>query len=333
MALVEQRLFGTSYQSVLTRTFTMQALGTARQAALAAVDATLAPAWFVQLLADATAAQALPGLDMRRADQHQTVLSRDEALALARPLLQDLFFYAKKAYPAMPHADDLFGHRAVTAAGANPGPLNTALQAAAQQVLARKTALLSPGGMPEQKIDTLLALAETAQAGTVTVHVAEGEGTVDTGAYVGVFNALWRKVLTLHEAAQVAYRLDEAQRRLFRLYPDGAEERRLTADAALPPPADPVRRVVRLDSTMSMHRLLSLTVAAPGGAVRVALLAAPPSGAFAGGVLLESTPPRHPARLRVQDLGPAGAQYLVLENTTAERATLQLRVGAIGEEE
>lgn len=331
----DQKLFGGTYQDVLARAFSFQSLGLARQGELAAADADLTPAWFAQFLTDATAAQNLPGLDLRQADQHQTVLSRDEALDQARPLLQDLFFYAKKAYPTTPHADDLFGHRAVTAAGTNPLPFNTALQAAAQQVQARQAVLLQPGGMPQAKITELLRLAGIAQASGVDVTVQHGEGTVETDQYVGQFNALWKMLLALNATAQVAYRQDDAQRRLFRLYPNGPEERSLTAAApapaakgsALAPAA--TRRVTRIDSTLGPNRALSFTVAAPGGPVRVALLATPDEAAAAG-LLLATTEPRHPYRHLAAELGTAGAQYLLLENDHDQPATVQVRVLPVG---
>ncbi|MBU6120046.1 hypothetical protein [Hymenobacter siberiensis] len=261
------------------------------------------------------------------------MLSRDEALDQARPLLQDLFFYAKKAYPTTPHADDLFGHRAVTAAGDSPLPFNTALQAAAQQVQAREAALLKPGGMPQAKITELLRLAAIAQTSGVDVNVAHGEGTVETDQYVGQFNALWTQLVTLNAAAQVAYRADDALRRLFRLYPDGPEERSLTAEASAPgaktATAAPARRVTRLDSTLSPDRILSFTVTAPAGAVRVALLLLP-DDAPAPGVALAATAPRHPARVLAADLGPAGAQYLLLENDLDQKASVNVRVLPVG---
>ena len=331
------KLFGGTYQDVLARAFSFQSLGLTRQKELAAADANLTAAWFAQLLTDATATQALPGLDLRQADQHLTTLGRDEALALARPLLQDLFFYAKKAYPALPHADDLFGHRAVTAAGSNPLPFNAALQAAAQQVQARQAALLKPGGMPQAKITELLRLAALAQTSGVDVDVQQGEGTVDTSQYVVQFNDLWTRLVALNAAAQVAYRADEAQRRLFRLYPTGPEERSLTADAAAAPTAAkgpaaaaaPTRRVTRLDSVLSPDRALSFTVAAPGGPVRLALLLLP-DDAPAPGVPLATTAARHPTRVLAADLGPAGAQYLLLENDHDQSASVQVRVLPVG---
>lgn len=337
MSFFDARLFGGPFQDVLARAFSFHELGLTRQKELVAADADLTPAWFVALLADATAAQALPGLDLRQTDQHLTTLGRDEALDQARPLLQDLFFYAKKAYPTTPHADDLFGHRAVTAAAESPALLNTALQAAAQQVRERQAVLLKPGGMPQAKITELLRLAGLAQGGTVDVLVQHGEGTVDTSQYVGQFNDLWKRLLVLNAAAQVAYRQDDTQRRLFRLYPDGPEERSLTAAAPAAPaaakgaaaPAVPTRRVTRLDSTLGPDRALSFTVAAPAGPVRVALLLLP-DDAPAPGVPLETTAPRHPARLLAADLGPAGAQYLLLENAGLQPATVQVRVLPVG---
>ena len=342
MSYSDTRLFGGTYQDVLTRAFSFHGLGLARQAELAAADADLTPAWFAQLLVDATAAQTLPGLDLRQTDQHHTVLGRDEALQQARPLLQDLFFYAKKAYPTTPHADDLFGHRAVTAAADSPALFNTALQAAAQQVRDRQAALLTPGGMPQAKITELLRLAGLAQGGTVDVAVAHGEGTVETDQYVGQFNALWTQLVALNAAAQVAFRQDDTQRRLFRLYPDGPEERSLTADAVTPIAAPahigtltavtgpaPTRRVTRLDSILGPDRALSFTVAAPGGPVRVALLLLP-DDAPASGMALETTTPRHPARALAADLGPAGAQYLLLENDHDQPASVQVRVLPVG---
>ena len=336
MSYADTRLFGGTYQDVLDRAFSFHTLGLARQKDLAAADADLTPAWFGRLLAAADAAQALPGLDLRQTDQHQAVLSRDEALNQARPLLQDLFFYAKKAYPTTPHADDLFGHRAVTAAGSDQGLLNTALQAAARQVEARQAALLKPGGMPQAKIDELLRLAAAAHTGRVDVLASHGEATVDTGEYVAQFNALWQLVVALNGAAQVAYRQDEAQRRLFRLYPTGPEERSLTADAPAAPangsaalaPAV-TRRVVRLDSTLGPDRALSFTVVAPGGPVRVALLATPDE-VSAPGLMLASTQPRHPHRHPAAELGPTGAQYLLLENAGPQPATVQVRVLPVG---
>lgn len=335
MSYTDTRFFGGTFQDVLTRAFALQSLGLARQADLAAADANLTPAWFAQLLADATAAQALPGLDLRQADQHLTVLGRDEALDQARPLLQDLFFYAKKAYPTTPHADDLFGHRAVTAAGSNLLPFNAALQATAQQVRDRQPMLLKPGGMPQAKITELLRLAGIAQASGVDVNVAHGEGTVATDQYVGQFNALWTRLLALNAAAQVAFRQDDTTRRLFRLYPDGPEERSLTAEAGAAAggqglaAAAPTRKVVRLDSVLSPERELSFTVAAPAGPVRVALLLLP-TDAPAPGMLLEATAPRHPQRVPAAALGPAGAQYLLLENDHDQPASVQVRVLPVG---
>ena len=333
MSYTDTRLFGGTYQDVLTRAFSFHGLGLARQEALAAADADLTPEWFVQLLTDATAAQNLPGLDLRQTDQHQAVLSRDEALHQAQPLLQDLFFYAKKAYPTTPHADDLFGHRAVTAAADNAALLNAALQAAAQQVRDRQATLLKPGGMPQAKITELLRLAGLAQGGTVDVAVGHGEGTVETDQYVGQFNALWTRLVALNAAAQVAYRQDDPQRRLFRLYPNGPEDRSLTATAAPAASGDaqaaPTRRVTRLDSVLSPDRDLSFTVDAPAGPVRVALLLLP-DDAPAPGVALETTAARHPARVPAATLGPAGAQYLLLENDHDQPATVQVRVLPVG---
>ena len=340
MSTTDPRLFNGSYQDVLDRAFAFQALGAvpARQAVLAAADALLTPKWFTDLLTQANAAQALPGLDLRDAGQHSTVLSRDQALDQARPLLQDLFFYAKKAYPGISNASDLFGHHAVTAAGSNAADLNTALQAAAVQVSARKAVLLTPGGMPQAKITRLLELAGLAQGAAVKVLTEAGEGTVATDQYVDEFNALWKKLVLLHEAAEVAYRADDTSRRLFRLYPDGPEERELTANATPATPGSglavptPTRRVTRLDSELSADRVLSFAVDAPAGPVRVALLLAPDDQP-AHGQLLGTTSPRRPVRWRAADLGPAGAQYLLLENPGPEKASLHVRVLPVGEEE
>jgi hypothetical protein len=298
---------------VLQRALTLHVVGLPRQKDLADADAVLTPEWFGVLLEAATAAQALPGLDLRLADQHQTVLSRDEALAQARPLLQDLFFYAKKAYPTTPHADDLFGHRAVTAAGSNAALLNAALQVAAQQTTAR-TMALQTGGMPSAKIKRLVELAVLAGQGTTDVLAEHGEATVVTANYTGVFNALWRLLSTLHEAAQVAYRQDDKQLALFRLTEAGPEERS---------PAAPTRKVVRLDSELRPDRLLSVTVDAPAGPVRVALLLLP-DDAPTPGLMLETTPPRHPRQVLAADLGPEGAQYLLLENDRDQKASVRV---------
>ncbi|MDQ2792992.1 MAG: hypothetical protein M3Y12_03155, partial [Bacteroidota bacterium] len=83
------------------------------------------------------------------------------------------------------------------------------------------------------------------------------------------------------------------------------------------------------DSTLAPDRALSFTVTAPAGPVRVALLLLP-DDAPAPGVVLEATAPRHPTRVLAADLGPAGAQYLLLENDHDQPASVRVRVLPVG---
>lgn len=323
------RSFNCADARVLQLAHTLHSHGLAHEAALAAVDAGLDAAWWAALLAVADAPDTQPTTTVRQGLDKERTQARNAALALARPLLQDAFFYAAKAYPTTPNAANLLGRRAYTAAGSNPRAFNAALQAAALQVVARQADLVA-AGMPAARVAELLRLAAVAQAGAATTLGAPGQGTVATAEGVASLNALWALLTRAHQAAQVAFRAQPATRQLFRLYEPGPESGVLTARPATA--AGPGRRVLHLASQLSAGRLLSLAVAAPAGPVRVALCltASEAEAPLPTGLLLSSTPPRRPHRLRAKALGPAGAQYLVVENATPAKATVRVRVQPVG---
>ena len=323
------RSFSCADARMLQLARTLHAHGLAHQAALEAVDVELDAAWWAALLAATEAAEHQPTAAVRRGERRERIQERNAALAQARPLLQDVFFYAAKAYPTTPNAAELLGRRACTAAGTNPLPFNAALQAAAVQIAAREADLVR-GGMPAARVAELLRLAAVAQAGTATALGTPGQDAVVTAEGVAGLNALWALLGQVQQAAQVAFRGQVATRRLFRLYAPGPEAGVLTARPATA--AGPSRRVQRLASHLSAGRVLSLAVAAEAGPVRVALLLHPTDAEAtpAPGLLLEPTAPRRPHRLRAEDLGPAGAQYLLVENALGQKATVRVRVLPVG---
>jgi hypothetical protein len=323
------RSFNCAGVTVLQLARTLHGHGLRHQAALETVDADLNAAWWAALLAATEAAEVQPATAMRQGQRQERTQIRNAALAEARPLLQDAFFYAAKAYPTTPNAADLLGRRACTAASTNPLPFNAALQAAALQVAARQADLVG-GGMPAARVAELLRLAAVAQAGIATALATPGQDAVATAGGVAVLNALWALLGQVQRAAEVAFRGQPATQRLFRLYAPGPEAGVLTAEAARA--TGPGRRVLRLASHLSAGRLLSLTVAAPAGPVRVALLLHPADAdaAPAPGLLLATTLSHRPHRLRADALGPAGAQYLLVENALGEKATVRVRVLPVG---
>lgn len=320
-----------SHNEIIQRTFTFVALGLPRANALTAADSTITEAWLNQMQADAEAAQALPTFGQRQTDTKQLTTDRNEALRQAKPLLIDTFFYAKKAYPGVAHADEYFSHALYTQAGSSADRQNKALQAAAAAFATRRTAM-EAGGMPAAKIDLLLSLAENAQGKGTGHSAAQGESTVTTDVTDAVFAALWALCRVLHEAAEVAYRDNDAERRLFILYPSGPEERTLTIEPADKQTGAPSVRIVRLDSALSATRLLSCTVDAPGGPVQLLLQNSEAAPAPTAGTAQKTTASHLPARFHGADLGWLNDEYLyfVVLNPGPKTARVQVRVLPVG---
>jgi len=319
-----RRAFGVPFDEVLQRAFTFHDLVTPRLAVFTGVDPTITSAWLADLKAEAEDVQKLSGIAVRRAEAHQVLLTRDEALAESRGLMQDLFYYAGRAYPRDGRAAEIFGRKLYTSAGHSPEKLNAALQVAATQAAdPEHAALLTAAGWPAAKATRLQQLAEAAQQRTTDVNVEESEQTVETDRYVDRFNGLWARVRQVAAAAVVAYRHDAASRRLFRLYPNQLEEHMLTTNPARDP--SDTTATLHLDDALSPTRVLSITVEAAGGPVRVGLVQeeGDPLDKF---LELASSEPRRPHRVPVQELGAASSSWLKLENPTKERATLIVRV-------
>ena len=324
---------GLTHETIVQRGFTFVALARPRLDALHGADATVTGEWLDQVQKDLEAAQALPTFHQRQTDVHQILVDRNGALKAAAPLLMDTFFYAKKAYPTTAHPDEYFIHSLYTHAGSSATRQNAALQAAAAAFATRREAMQA-GGMPKTKIDDLLKYALAAQGKGTGHAAAEGESTVETDTTDGIFAARWAQCRTLHEAAEVAFRLDEPQRRLFILYPGGPEDRTLTIAPADPATGLPGFQVVRLDSQLSAMRRLSFTVVADGGPVFLSLQATAAVPAPGNGQAQLTTEPNHPARFAAEALGWASPDdhYLVVLNPGSAKARVEVRVLPVGSE-
>ncbi|MDO7876902.1 hypothetical protein Q5H93_19305 [Hymenobacter sp. ASUV-10] len=315
---------------IVQRAYDFYALGVLRQTTLAGADNQLTMGWFADLKTKTDAAVLLPSYAQLRAADSQFTVQRNAHIKEARGLMQDLFYYAKKAYPQDTAPDEYFGHSKYTRAGSNPVEVLKVMQSAVAALTTRYDALLN-GGMAKEKLDRLIGLTGLAQTDTTSQRVAEGTTSVATSNTGREFEELWNLCRLVAEAAVVAYRTDAVQRRLFLLYPDGPEERSLTLQPGTG--AAPTIKALVLDSMLSAGRRLSITIEAPGGPVRVLLHNPAMPYSPDGGTALAATDKNKPHRCKAASLGwvQAGDQELVVINDTAAKVCLKIRVLEVGE--
>lgn len=315
---------------IVQRAYDFHALGLLRQTTLFATDKQLTLAWFAAFKAKADAAVLLPSYALLRAVDSQLTIQRNNHIKEARGLMQDLFYYAKKAYPQDTNPTEYFGQSKYTRAGSNPLEVLKVMQGAVAALGTRYDAILDVG-MSKEKLDRLIELTGLAQTGTTKQHVAEGTTSVVTSNTGREFMELWDLCRLVAEAAVVAYRTDSVQRRLFLLHPDGPEERSLTLQPGTL--AAPTIKALVLDSVLSASRRLSITIEAPDGAVRVLLHnpAAPYSPD--SGTALAATDKNKPHRCKAGSLGwlQTDDQELVVFNATNAKVCLKIRVLEVGE--
>lgn len=322
---------------IVQRALDFFALGVSRQTVLAEADQDLTVLWWTALKADAAAAQLLPSYGQLRAADSQLTITRNAYIAEARPLLQDLYYYAKKAYPTDAHPGNYFGQMNYTKAGSNPLKVAGVLHDAVSVFPARRAAL-ETAGMKVASLDRLEELSVLTQTSTTAAHAAQGETSVETDQHAFEFEGIWARCSQVAAAAGVAYRGNEAERKLFLLVPGSLEQRGLTVPpAALPvPPAPagtPAVRALVLASVLSADRLLSISIESTGEAVRVLLQT--PNSPFSpdSGMLLTPTEKNKPHHCTAAALGwlQPGNQELVAINPTDKKVHLTVRVLAVGE--
>lgn len=322
---------------IVQRAFDFHELSLSRQAALAVGNKLLTVAWFADFLVDTEAAVKLPTYGQLQAGNAQVTADRNAYLKESRALLLNLFHYAGLAYPEDEDPSQYFSHDLYTQASSNAGRLLKALQAAVAALATKREGTgtkrddIEAVGMSVVQLDRLEELANLAQGKTTRRHVAQGETSVTTSRSGDEFGALWEKCVLIAEAAVVAYRTDDTQRRLFLLHPGGPEERVLTIPAGVN--GQPVQRALVFDSVLSADRRLSFTIETKAGPVSVLLTpkdSTPPTGQ---GTALALTKPHKPHRCKAGSLGwvQPGDQQLVVSNTSAGKVRVRVRVLPLGE--
>jgi|GEM_PF-6727439 len=322
---------------IVQRAFDFHALGLPRQAALAVGNKALTPNWFTKFMADTEAAVKLPTYGQLQASNAQVTADRNAYLKEARPLLLNLFHYAGLAYPGDNDPSQYFSHDLYTQAGSNAGRLLKALQAAVAALATIREGTttrrddVEEAGMPEAQLNRLEDLAELAQGKTTRRHVVAGETSVTTSHSGDEFTALWLKCVLVAEAAVVAYRTDDTQRRLFLLHPGGPEERVLTIPASVD--GIPALRALTFNSMLSADRRLSLTIEGAELPVTVELTGEAAVPLPGQKTQLGTSKLHKPHRCKASSLGwmqPSDKQ-LIVSSPNPGKVVLRVRVLPLGE--
>ena len=139
-------------------------------------------------------------------------------------MMQDLFFYVRKAFKTSEATQELFGTELYDRAAYNAGNLRDLLaQAYGYATDAVLKPQLAAAGFTD--FTRLGQLAGVVTAATTAAGMERSGNKVSTEVFISDHNALWAKMVALSDAAKRAFLDDPAVRRLFLLYPadgDGA---------------------------------------------------------------------------------------------------------------
>ncbi len=320
-----KRLYTQTDAQVRARGHEMLVQGRANQAALAAKDPDIDGKWFdameIELTAcdnDALHPERLAPATIER--QH-----RDADVAEGRPLLQDLYFVAKRAYPGPTNTAMVasFGGPEYTRAGDSVAKLLDVMRLGYRR--ASDPAIkpvLEAKGLDGAGLDRLGVLCGEVLETTTSHAVAAGDSRVGTQAYVTRLNELWNtRLRVLNQDAIRAFRLDAARRRLFRLYDPAheGETHELTVRAGHP-------HAFALDAPPAADTVYEFRVLGHGpetGRVSRSTSAdAPGPGGFDLAPIKPHDPPLH---VTGAELGATG-DFLVLECLTGHHLHVRVRV-------
>ena len=207
--------------------------GRAQQPDLARKDPDLTPAWFDALETEIEQTEDLETIDGRRGESKARTDGKKLSMKEGRAMLQDLFFYVRKAFKSSEATQQLFGTDLYERAAYHAGHLRDLLaQAHGYATDAVLKPQLATAGFAD--FARLGELAGVVTAATTEAGMERSSNKVSTEVFINRHNALWAQLVVVSEAAKRAFLDDPALRRLFLLYPpDG----RSAAETPAPPPA------------------------------------------------------------------------------------------------
>jgi len=220
-----ERLFSLPFDEVQSRAHLLLGHGRTYQSRLATKDPDLTTTWFEAFEDSIEAAEAAAPIEERRAAGKDKTDTQTLSMKQARQVLQDLFFYVRKAYRDSEAKQQLFGTDLYDDASYNVGKMKTLLELAYKAATEpAQQAVLTQAGYSDTDRQTLGSLAGALTTAQTLAGLQRGTNQVSTEDYVRLHNVVWQRMKTLNEAANRVFVDQEAPRGLFRLYPAASNE-------------------------------------------------------------------------------------------------------------